>query len=122
MSKTNYPYIKQNPQPQVHENHKTHTALNLQNQRSFHITLHTSYSIWPMGLAPQNLNSVISHHLRNNLLKNNMPRNPIYDACLSIQIMQHPSQQRIMQIIQALHEHTRKYRSWQCEHRTGFKG
>jgi len=75
-----------------------------------------------MGLAPQNLTSVISHHLRNDLLKNNMPHNPIYDVCLSIQITQHPSQQRIMQIIQALHEHTGKYRSQQCGHRTDFKG
>ena len=80
-----------------------------------------SYSIWPMGLAAQSY-SVTSHQLRNDLLKNNMPHNPIYDVYLSIQIMQHPSQQRIMQIIQALHEHKGKHRSWQCGHRTGSNG
>ena len=122
VSKTNYPYIKQNPQPQNHENLKTHTALNLQCQHSFHIIVCMYYSIWPLGLAAQNLTSVTSHHLRNDLLKNNMPHNPFYDKCLSIQIIQHPSQQRIMKIIKTLHKHTWKHRSWQCGLRTGSNG
>jgi len=53
--------MNQNPQPQVHENPKTHTTLNLQNQHSFHIILCMSYSIWPMGLAAHNLNQL--HHI-----------------------------------------------------------
>jgi hypothetical protein len=65
-----------------------------------------------MELAAQNLTSVTSHHLRNHLFKNNMPHNPVYDVCLSIKVMQHSSQQRIRLIIQTLHEHTEKHRSW----------
>lgn len=48
-----------------------------------------------------------------------MPHNPFYDVCLSIKVMQHPSQHRITQIIQALHDHTGKHRSWQCGLGTG---